>query len=444
MKNIFLLFVGLFAFTACESFLDEQPVNLITTDQVIVDAESAETAVLGIYSRLQIGNAYGNLLVNMPGVASDELVHSGSFPTIAEVDNNSMSSNNVTTQGMWLTAYTGIFQCNNVLEILEANPELPGLTENLRNTIVGQSRFMRALFHFNLLNLYGDVPLATTTDLEVLSNISRTAKGEVLNFVISETRTAATELAGVDYGSSTQYRATEWAAKALEARALLYSGDVAGAGAVANEIIESGEFELADTYGELFQPGSVQNSEIIFSIFYSAADNNPIAFQYLPSGRFEYAVSPQLLSALTEDPNDERADLIEVNSGDALGRHYVNKYTDLSTGTDGFIVFRLAEMYLIRAEANLGSTQGVNDINAVRTRAGAAPISNATEQALLDEKFRELFSEGHRWYDIIRTGNAVDIMSSINPSFTANDQLFPVPNRDIQQNRNLEPQNPGY
>jgi hypothetical protein len=444
MKKIFIFFVSIIVFTSCESFLEQQPVDQITTDQVIIDAASAETAVLGIYSRLQIGNAYGNLLVNMPGVASDELVHSGSFPTIAEVDDNSMSSNNVTTSGMWQTCYTGIFQCNNVLEIIEANPELPGLTPALTNEIVGQARFLRALFHFNLLNLYGDVPLATSTDLETLSTISRTPRAEVMSFVIEEARTAATELEGVSFDNDNQYRATSWAAKALEARALLYSGDVAGAGAVANDIIENGGFELADTYSELFQPGSVQNSEIIFSVFFSAADQNGIAFQYLPSGRFEYAVSPQLLAALTEDPNDTRADLIELNEGDAEGRHYVNKYTDISTGTDGFIVFRLAEMYLIRAEANLGSAQAINDVNALRTRAGAAPLSSVSEQDLLDEKFRELFSEGHRWYDLIRTGNAVSTMSAINAGFDANDQLFPVPNRDIQQNRNLEPQNPGY
>jgi hypothetical protein len=443
MKKILIFFVSIMAFASCESFLEQSPVDQITTDQVIVDAASAETAVLGIYSRLQIGNAYGNLLINMPGVASDELVHSGSFPTIAEVDNSTMSSNNVTTSGMWQTCYTGAFQANNVLEILEANPELPGITPELRNEINGQARFLRALFHFNLTNLFGDVPLAITTDLETLSNITRTSKSDVLSFVIAEVRTAAVELAAVDLGNVGQYRANSWAAKALEARALLYSGDVAGAGVVANDVIVNGGFELADTYSELFQPGAVQNDEIIFSVFYSAADQNGIAFQYLPAGRFEYAVSPQLLAALNADANDERAELVELNEGDALGRNYVNKYTDISTGTDGVILFRLAEMYLIRAEANLGTAAAIADINAVRTRSGAVAISNATESVLLNEKFIEFFGEGHRWYDLIRTNNAVSVMAGINPGFTADDTLFPVPIRDIQQNPNLT-QNSGY
>lgn len=444
MKKIILyIFLG-FSITACESFLEVQPVDLITTDQVIIDANSAETAVLGVYSRLQVAALYGNLLVNMPGVASDELVHSGSFPTIAEVDNNSMSSNNVTTDDMWQNCYIGIFQCNNILEIVEGNEELPGFTADTRRTVIGQARFLRALFHFNLINLYGDVPLVTSTSLEENSNISRTAKATVMQFVIDEARAAAVELDGIEYGNSTQYRATSWAAKALEARALLYNGNLDQAGVVANDIITNGSFELADTYSELFQPGSVQNSEIIFSVFFSAADQNGIAFQYLPDGRFEYAVSPQLFSALNEDENDERADLIEVNTGDATGRSYVNKYSDVSTGTDGFIVFRLAELYLIRAEANLGTTAATNDVNLIRERSGAAPLANVTLDVVLEERFRELFSEGHRWFDLIRTNNAVPVMSAINSGFTANDQLFPVPNRDILQNPNLAPNNPGY
>lgn len=444
MKNILIIFVSLAFFTSCESFLEQQPVDQITTDQVIIDANSAETAVLGIYSRMQIGDGgYGNHLINLPGVASDEMVHSGSFPTIAEIDDNTMSSNNVTTSFMWRLAYTGIFQSNNVLEIVEGDPDLPGFTEETRRSTIGQARLLRALFHFNLLNVYGDVPLITTTDLEVVSSVSRTPQADVMNFVIDEARTAATELDGIDFGNNAQYRATYWAAKALEARALLYSGDVAAAGTVANEIIESGEFSLADSYGDLFQPGSVQDDEIIFSVFYSQADQNGQAFQHLPSGRFEYAVSPQLLSALTADENDERADFVALNEGDDEGRHHFNKYTDVSTGTDGIIIFRLAEMYLIRAEANLGTAAGLADINAVRTRSGAAPVVEASEDVLLNERFVELFAEGHRWFDLIRTDNVVPVMSSVTGGFSINDALFPVPNRDIQQNPNLS-QNPGY
>lgn len=444
MKNLYILTILAGLMASCESFLDEQPVDLITTDQVIIDAGSAETAVLGIYSRLQIDNMYGNDLVNLPAVASDEFVHSGSFPSIAEVDDNSISSNNATIDDPWLSSYTGIFQCNNVLEIVEGNEELPGFTDDTRNEILGQARFLRALLHFNLANIYGPVPLIESTDLELTSNATRTAKADVLDFVLAETRLAASELENADFENQNQFKATFWAAKALEARTLLYQGDVAGAGVVADFIIENGDFDLAETYSELFQPGPTVNNEIIFSIFFSAADQNGIAFQFLPDGRFEFAVSPQLLSALTADADDSRADLVALNEGDAEGRFFINKYTDVSTGTDGFVVFRLAEMYLIRAEANLGTPAAVADINAVRTRAGAAPISSATIDAVLNERFVEFFAEGHRWFDLIRTDNAVPVMSSINSGFTSDDTLFPVPNRDILQNPNLLPQNSGY
>jgi hypothetical protein len=100
-------------------------------------------------------------------------------------------------------------------------------------------------------------------------------------------------------------------------------------------------------------------------------------------------------------------------------------------------------MYLIRAEANLGTPAAVADINAVRTRSGAAAITTASEAVLLNERFIELYAEGHRWFDLIRTGNVVPVMSGVTSGFSINDALFPVPNRDIQQNPNLS-QNPGY
>jgi hypothetical protein len=128
------------------------------------------------------------------------------------------------------------------------------------------------------------------------------------------------------------------------------------------------------------------------------------------------------------------------------GRFQVAKYTDRATGTDQTVVLRLAEMYLIRAEANIGSAQADDDVNTIRNRAGLANISGVTLDDILQERFVELCFEGHRWTDLTRTGKADEVMSVINPlTWQSTDVLMPIPQREIQQNPTLVgKQNPGY
>lgn len=434
-KHILILGLTVLFASSCEEFLEQQPVNLITSDQVIIDGESAGTAVLGIYSGLQ--GFYNNDAITHPGILSDELDHSGSFPTIAEMDQNEVISTNVTSDNIWFQGYSTIFRANNVLENFANNPEIPGLTDELRTQYTGETRFLRALSYFHLTNLYGNVPVTETTDLPTNEAISQTSRADVLAYVIAEAATAATELAGVDHGSEAQFRATEWAAKALGARANLYAGNLSAAGALADDIISNGGFALESNYADLFQP-STTSDEIIFSVFFSVQDQSGLAFQFLPNGRFEFSVSQKLL-----DTGDPRV-LSGVNGGDQLGRSYVNKYTDVANGSDHTIVFRLAEMYLIRAEANIGAASAAADVNTLRSRAGLADLTTVNQQVILEERFVELSFEGHRWYDLIRTGQVDAVMSVENPStWQSTDALLPIPQREILLNTNLV-QNAGY
>jgi hypothetical protein len=438
-KYLYLLIAPLFMIS-CEEYLQQEPVDQITSDVLIVDQESANAAVLGVYSRLQVATAFGNDAITLPGVASDELVHSGSFPTIAEVDLNDVNAANITIDNMWQTMYTGIFQANTILTALESATEYTALTPELRTQYIGEARFLRAYFHWYLASMYGNVPLVTSAALPDNTEIGQTAKAEVYQFVITEAAAAATELvgAGVDDGAASQYRAGEYAAKALQARALLYAGQASEAAAVADDVITNGGFALETNYPDLFEP-STSSEEIIFGLFYSTLDQSGLAFQFLPAGRFEFAVSPKLVSAV--DPADTRA-LWEVNPADGDGRSNVTKYSDIATGTDNTILFRLAEMYLIRAEGNPATA--LSDINLLRDRANATPVSAVDLQTILDERFIELSFEGHRWFDLVRTGTAGAVMSAINPTtWDATDVLMPIPNRDILQNPNLT-QNEGY
>lgn len=425
------------SFIGCEDFIDTQSTTQITDDVVIVDEESAEQVLLGAYSAIQAANAYSNQTIANPGVLSDELIHSGSFPTVNQMDVNDIQPDNVTLQGFWQAYYTGVFITNVILERVETIVIDPGA----KDRIIGQAKYLRALMLFDLAKMYGDIPIPTTTSLSELSVITRSPISEVYTFLISELNQAATLLDDVDYGTEgrdqeDRVRAGEWAVKALLARVYLYSDDKVNAGNIANDVIVNGGYTLAAPYSSVFNGNS---SETIFEVFSSVNDANGIAFWFRTSGRYEYAPSPQMIAAF--EASDSRKGMIVDPNG---SKPEVGKYKDVATGTDRSIVSRLAEMYLIRAEATVGSAAADADVNLLRTRAGLADKTFVSLDDIIQERFVELCFEGHRWNDLIRTGRVDQVMSVINPTtWQSTDALLPIPNREILQNPAIT-QNPGY
>ncbi len=438
MKRLKLIIVLSSILTlSCEDFIKTEPVTIITDDLVIIDATSAEQVLLGAYSALQGANVYGNLTITNSGVLSDELIHSGSFPTVKQMDVNDILADNVTLQGYWQSYYAGIFITNVLLERIEKIT----ISASQKNVIVGQAKFLRALMLFDLVKMYGAIPLPKTTSLAELSTIPRTPAADVYTFIIAELTAAATLLDGVDYNAAgrdeqDRVKAGEWAVKALLARVNLYIGNKAAAGSFADDVIQNGGYTLPASYTTIFSGNS---TETIFEIFSSVNDQNGLAFQVRTSGRYEYAPSPQLIAAF--ETGDTRKAIIDDVSG---AKPQVGKYKDVATGTDRTIVFRLAEMYLIRAEANIGNASADADVNLLRTRAGLAGLTNVSLDNILQERFVELCFEGHRWNDLIRTGRVNQVMLVINPTtWKAEDALLPIPLRDIRLNPALT-QNTGY
>lgn len=434
MKKIkYLSFLFAIMLTGCEEFLEQSPVDIVTDDIVISTADDAELVLLGVYSALQSADAYGNQIIGSTGVLSDELIHSGSFPTVAEFDNNAVLSNNVTLQNLWGAYYAGLFRANVLIERVETIE----ITPAEKNRVLGEAKFLRALMHFDLVKLFGGIPYVVTSDLSVLRSIDRTDASTVYTNIIAELNESITLLSGVDHGNNK--RANSWVAKALLARVLLYNGDTAAAGTVANDVIENGPYTLEANYADVFEGGS---EEVLFEVFFSVQDQNGMAFWFRSDGRWEYAPSTQLIDAMDNNGGD-RADMIQARP---QGGFQASKYTDVATGTDQTVILRLAEMYLIRAEANIGNSQADDDVNLLRNRAGLGDISGVDLDDILAERFVEFCFEGHRWGDLVRTGRANTIMPVINPTNWQNtDVLMPIPQREIQQNPTLVgKQNPGY
>jgi len=320
------------------------------------------------------------------------------------------------------------------------------MTDTEKRAALGELYFLRGLNHFNLLNYFGPIPIKIRPTVGVDGlDAGRDSKEEVYSRVIKDLTLAGSYL---DASASTKVRASKYAAIALLARVYLYEGDYQLAREKADSVIKYGGYTLLDNYATIF--ASDGSAETIFEVDFTETDRNRIAEYNFPktlNGRREVEPDASLIAAF--EPNDtiRKKATIAYDGTKA----YANKYNDLSLGADNIIVLRLAEMYLIRAEAEARKAGGdiskvQADVDAIRHRAKLDPTPANTIDALLlaieNERRVEFAFEGHRWFDLVRTDRAVAVL----PGVTSIDQtLFPIPTSELNTNNSPDmTQNHGY
>jgi len=443
MNKAFYL-IGILALLAGCEVLDVESEDSIPAEKAFKNKAGIEKGILGSYSSLQSLSYYGRNYLIYSDLAADNLSHptDATNSDCAEVDNNAILAENSSVSGLWASAYDGINVANNVIVKV---PGMADMTETEKNKALGELYFLRGLGHFNLLNYFGSIPIKTQPTVGV-SNLDagRDPLDEVYSQIKSDLTLASKFLPA---SASTKTRASKYAAIALLARVCLYSGDYDMAWQKADSVIKYGGYTLLDNYADVF--ASDGSAESIFEIDFTELDRNRIAEYNFPktlNGRREVQPDPDIISAY--ETNDERKTVSIAYDG-ALA--YANKYNDLSKGADNVIILRLAEMYLIRAEAEANMTGGNissirADINTIRDRANLDPTTANTPNELLlaieQERRVEFAFEGHRWFDLVRTGRAIDVL----PNVTKTSQtLFPIPADEILTNKSPEMiQNPGY
>lgn len=447
MKKIFCIIIATsLLVSSCSKMLDIEPTDAISNEEAIKDKAGVEKAITGAYDVLQNIGLYGRNRVILGDLAADNVSWTGTTLDYAQVDNNQVPIDNSLIEGMWSGAYDGINRVNNILYAL---PGIGGITDNERKTYEGHALFIRALLHFNLLTYFGGVPVKTSPTLDLASvDVPRNTVAEVFDRVILDLQEAETRLPGP--GQVSEGRANAFSATALLARVYLtrfHAEDNPAMAGLAVEkadlVIQQGGFSLAAGYDALFSGGS---AERIFQVSFSVQDRNRLAEYYFPrslTGRYEIGPSTAFIESW--DPADSLRFKATI-AFDSLGTAYGFKYRKLSEGSDPVLVIRLAEMYLVKAEAlayNNGDMDVIRDnINTVRSRAGLPPVIDQTypELRLAVERERryEFAQEGHRWFDLVRTKRAVAVLG-IDPNFT----LFPIPLSEMTTNSRME-QNPGY
>ncbi len=442
---IFLLTGWLFS--SCE-VLNVDPSHSMPADQAINDARGVERGILGCYDAMQGAGYYGRNFLVVGDLASDNLIWSGTTAGYDQIGNNNILADNTIVEGIWAGIYAGLNRINNVADRI---PLIEDMSQDRKNQALAELYFLRALHHYDLFRLFGPVPIriAPARGSEADLNVPRNSENEVLTQIVSDLGFA------IDHLPQTlvRGRAGKPAAQALMARVALHVYYLTGNAAalteaitLAGEVISHPGIELETDFSILFSGATSRES--IFELDFNEQDRNRLAeyfFHTTLSGRYEFAPSQSLLESFA--PGDLRKNVAVRMAGT---NPYVAKYNDIETGTDNPYLLRLAEMYLIRAEAatllQLDPAGIRSDINAIRQRAGLLPVTTSNHTALLleieSQRQKEFAFEGHRWFDLTRTGRAMTLLPQL---ISPNQLLFPIPLSELLANEHQGMyQNPGY
>ncbi|MFV0484267.1 MAG: RagB/SusD family nutrient uptake outer membrane protein [Bacteroidales bacterium] len=406
---------------SCSSQLDLYPSTEVSPGDVTEkDLPALER---GMYNRVQnnptresyiLFDILGGMLAQTSGNPSD-LINSTLSPLSSRVTNG------------WDGYFKALYQANNLISITD-NMTATSLSVNVK----GEAHYFRAYIYYCLVTRWGAVPILRDNTMDL---VGRDSVADVWAFIEEDLETAISLLGASD----SYYYVSKDAALALKARVMLSQGKMSEAANVAESLITSGTYRF-DAFEKIFR--KQQNTEIIFAFenltqesnitisaaFYSYAHPNKGSWVYRPT---------RALMDLYDDADLRKS--ISITSVD--GNDMVNKYPSGQTGTDPVIISRIAEMYLISAEAQ-GRSNGLARLNELREARGLADVNPSTDTEFMDaillERKKEFLGENFLFYDLVRTGRAQSELGIL-----AYQQLLPIPGDQLLLNPNLEP-NPGY
>jgi hypothetical protein len=476
--GIVILAIAVLALPGCKKLVAiSEPVNSITTNKVFSSDAQANAAMAGVFTQIINNNrsfnqpTYGfgsGLSTLLGGLSSDELL----FPsnsTYYSYSINRLSIGDAPATTFWTSAYNTVYGSNAVMEGVKASTSSM-LHDSVRTVLTGEAKFTRAFAYFYLINFFGDVPLVLTTDYTQTVQMSRTPKAAAYQQIVEDLKDAQTKLpADYSTGGGERFRPNKWAATALLARVYLYTGEYANAATQAGDVIgRQALYDLAPL-GNVFLKNS---QEAIWQLQQSSGVSNlgtatPEGSVFIPAplttGIPRVLLSESLQNAF--EINDQRKTTWTGSSNPGTGNQYfAYKYKtgphNLVVGgtpTEYYMALRLAEQYLIRAEAFAKGAPGglqaaIKDLNKVRQRAGLGELALTLSQeqtltAIAHERQTELFAEwGHRWFDLKRTGKAKEVLSvlPLKQPWSGDYQfLYPIPISETQANTNIL-QNDGY
>jgi hypothetical protein len=456
MKKIYILFIIALLTSSC-NVLDQGSPNDVAENDVFTSEDGANSALIGLYNTLQSRDYYGGYYPMMADVYGD-VGTAGGFDNVSlqELSDLAVTSANIFVQQTWISIYNTINTANAIISNVDGINDAAFTVEE-RNHIKGQALAIRALAHFDVLRMFGEHwDQASEFGIPVVLKkqgandiVSRSTVAETYDAILNDLDEAYSLIISDD---RSQFFVNPIAAKALEARVNLYKGDFIAAAAAADEVIGDGAFLLLDetTFTEIYTayPASESIFELTFDVQNRSAYNS-ITFSRQDALRTEvlWLAEEGLNDFFANRPGDLRADLVDFvnNDGSILPDGRTQKYRGEEARNNPALILRMAEMYLIRAEAK-GRVAGLSDLNEVRTNRGLAALTSGDVpddasflDAVLDERKAELNFEGHRMFDLARAGKINEVLGIDDDM-----GIFPIPFREITATNGVLAQNPGY
>ena len=483
--TVFILILGL-TISCSDSFVDVKPTS-DNSEDFFNSEEDYQSALIGAYDLLQ--STYLNVMLGE--IASDNTLAGGESATdvlgIQQIDDMVHTPLNAQLRDIWSWMYAGVNRANYIMEFKDKT-DFAG-----KDAVLAETRFLRAYYYFELVKWFGDVPLAVDTRIQFGEqfNIDRAPKADVYAQIEEDLTFAANNL---PYIQSTPGRVTKGAAQALLGKAFLYQNKFDEAASVLDNLIMNGPYDLVSDYTQIFENANENNIESVFEVQYF--EDQGAGFGCLQCSEGNVAVGfsgvrnytgPEFTSGFSFNvpvqevvdafqAGDTRKDvaILDISAwanqtGATFGtgyehtgyfnRKYIPRKRSATaqgdrnlTNPNNYRSIRFADVLLMAAEAfNRSSTpndvKAQNYLNRVRERAFGNTNNNiiATGTTLyeniLDERRVELVGEGHRFFDLVRTGKAAQ---NINGFVAGKHELFPIPAIEIQLAGNRWSQNPGY
>lgn len=467
-------------FTSCDDDLNVAPRDTINEQDFLNNPDNAVQLVNGVYNKMLDYNMYSFPWIGIASITSDD-ADKGSTPGDTGADKHKMDQltfdpSDISFDDVWKGRYAGIYRANNALFYLE---EL-SIDESLKNRLIGEVKFLRAFWYFDLVRCFGGVPVVVDkiplNDTQVINDevFTKKTKEEVYAQIEADLEDAIGKLPlKSEYGLSDLGRATKGSAQALKAKVHLYQQEWDMAFALSGDVISSGQYALMDDYALVWREAGENMEESVFevqatlskglrdytnvqgprgtpdlgwgfnvpslSLLNSYEDGDlrkDATILFVPSTLWDGFVAPATLNNPRYNYKAYQSSIAEPWNGDrgsTAKNHRLLKYSDV---------------ILIRAEAGyqLGNTGEAQDmVNQLRTRAGLPEITGITLQQIYNERRWEMAMEYERWFDLVRTGQALSAMAADGKTFIpGKHEVFPIPAPQITASGGRLIQNNGY
>lgn len=438
--------------TSCNKFLDKDPLGQITEDEFFNSETNANAAVMGAYRSMMNSFSYGQSTLIVPEFSAVHVRHSAVYPEYETFASHEVQAINPWTSNMWQALYATINAANNIID------EVPKMDESMissekKDYYIGEAKFIRALQYFFLVRAFERVPLKLKATKEGDDlNTPQATKEETYSQIIKDlTESIALLPTENPYsGDESRGRASHWGAKALLAKVYLYqasfTNDYKKAADLANEVIQAGGYSLVSDFSTIW---TTQNTnESIFELQFDDQATNPLASVANDNPSVLFFAKDSTVLDLYDDADKRKNFTIKKGSNN---NYFMGKFPNFSPASQNVSVIRLAELYLIHAEAkarvdNSVSQAAYASLKMVQDRAGITkPISTYNGlasfiTAVQEEKERELMFEGETWFDFVRTKFALKKYKTLTKEEY---MVYPIPTAQISLGGGLT-QNPGY